>query len=216
MDSQWLQKLADKSVTKETLYKVVEADFTLLPELINGTHSSKASVRYGCSSVLLNLSEHYPEQLYGQMTAFIDLLDSRYRILKWVALGIIANLCRVDNEKKFECVFEKYFGLLNDEYLVTVANVVGNSSKIALAKPGLIPRITSELLRVEDLALTPHLTEECKRVVAEHAIESFKVFFDKMSTRDQAMVLSFVQRHLDSPRTSLKKKAELFVKQRRK
>jgi hypothetical protein len=212
VDSQWLQKLSDKSITKETLYKAVEADFGLLPELINGTRSPTASVRYGCGSVLLNLSAHYPEQLYGQMYAFVDLLNSKYRILKWTALGIIANLCRVDSERKFDLIFEKYFGLLNDEYMVTVANVVGNSRKIALAKPLLIPRITTELLKVDKLALTPHLTEECKRVIAESAVESFNEFFDKIPLIEQKRVVSFVRQQVNSPRKSLRKKANDFIK----
>jgi hypothetical protein len=80
------------------------------------------------------------------MTSFIDLLDSKYRILTWNALAIIANLTKVDVDKKFDAVFTKYCRLMNDEYMVTVANVVGNSSKIALAKPYLVPKITDELL----------------------------------------------------------------------
>ena len=94
--------------------------------------------------------------------------------------------------------------------MVTVANVVGNSGKIALAKPYLVQRITSELLKVENISTTPHLTAECKRVIAEKAIEFFNLFFDRIEAKDQ--VISFVKWNRNSSRKSLKTKAENFLK----
>ena len=146
------------------------------------------------------------------MAFFVSQLDSKRRILVWNAMAAVANLCKVDMEKKFDAIFDKYYGFLNDEYMVTVANVVGNSPKIALAKPYLVPRITAELLRVEKTSTSAHLTEECKRVIVEQAIKSFNQFFDKMNAKDKVKVLSFVKKHTDSPRASLRKEAGLFLK----
>jgi hypothetical protein len=214
MDSVLLQDLADKKTGKEMLFKKVEANFELLPEVFRGVSSPKATVRYGCSSILVDLSAKYTSKLYSHMDSFIALLDSKYRILTWNALAIIANLCPVDVNKKFDKIFDKYFGFLQSEYLVTVANVVGNSGKIALAKPYLIPKITPALLSIEKISITPHLTEECKRVVAEKAVDSFSQFYDKMNAEEKGKVLSFVERQVSSSRKSLKEKAELFLKQR--
>jgi hypothetical protein len=176
MDDELLVKLADKTLTKDGLRQRVERDFGLLPVLLEGTCSSKAAVRYGCAKVLMDLSAEHPERLYPYMDAFIGLLDSKYRILTWNALAIIANLVKVDEDKKFDAAFDKYYGFLGNEYMVTVANTVGNSGKIALAKPYLIPRITAELLKVEQVSVTPHLTEECKRVIAESALRRLTCF----------------------------------------
>jgi hypothetical protein len=207
-----LEKLADKSLTKEKLSKIVAANFEVLPEVLSGVSSPKSAVRYGCGSVLADLSAKYPEKLYPHMDAFVSLLDSKYRILKWNALAAIANLCSVDVDKKFDAIFNAYYGFINDEYLVTVANVVGNSGKIATAKPYLIPKITNELLKVENISTTSHLTEECKLVIAEHAIKSFNMFFDKMGREEKTKVLSFVKRNLKSPRKTLTAEAEAFLK----
>jgi len=209
MASELLQKLAAKSITKKELFQMVEQDFNLLPEVLDGVSSSKAAIRYGCAKVLMDLSEKHPEKLYPHMDFFTALLDSNYRILTWNAMAIIANLARVDEDKKFDAIFDKYFGFLNDAYMVTVANVVGNSAKIALAKPYLTQKITNELLKVENIATTPHLTEECKRVIAEHAIKSFALFFDEIEQKDK--VISFVESHVDSPRKTLGKAAEEFL-----
>lgn len=210
MGSELLRKLASRSLTKEELLQKVRENPGLIPEMLSGISSSKASVRYGCAKVLMDLSQEQPERLYPYMDAFIALLDSKYRILVWNAMAIIASLAKVDTDRKFDAAFSKYYGFLNDEYMVTVANVVGNSGKIALAKPYLAQKIASELLKVENISTTPHLTDECRRVIAEKAIESFDVFFDKIENKYE--VISFVKRNKNSSRKSLKVKAEGFLK----
>ncbi len=204
-----VQSLLDKSLTKEQLLDRVKNDFGLIPLLLTGVDHNKAAVRYGCSKVLMDLSEQYPEKLYPYFDFFVDMLDSKYRILTWNALAIISNLTRVDVDKRFDAVFDKYYSFLDNEYMVTVANVVGNSGTIALAKPYLIPKLTDELLRVKDVSLTTHLTEECKRVIAQHAIKTFDLFFDRVEHKDR--VLSFVSEHVDSPRVKLRTAAEKFL-----
>jgi hypothetical protein len=209
MESELLQKLGNKSMTKEELRQKVKQDFNLLPDVLNGVSSSKAAIRYGCAKVLMDLSEEHPEKLYPHMDSFVNLLDSKYRILTWNAMAIIANLAKVDADKKFDAIFDKYYSFLDDAYMVTVANVVGNSAKIALAKPYLTQKITNELLKVENISTTPHLTEECKRVIAEHAIKSFALFFSDIKQKEK--VISFVAKHRDSPRKTLRKAAEDFL-----
>jgi len=196
-------------MTKEELLRKVEQDFSLLPEVLNGIYSSKAAIRYGCAKVLMDLSEEYPERLYPYMKRFTDLLDSKYRILRWNAMAIIANLAKVDKDRIFDAIFSKYYSFLNDEYMVTVANVVGNSGKIALAKPHLTQKIVDELLKTEKISTTPHLTEECKRVIIEKAIGSFDVFFERITTKEKVIV--FVKRYRDSSRKSLRTTAESFL-----
>ena len=198
MCSELLVKLEDKSLTKDGLRRRVEEDFGLVPVLLEGVGSAKASVRYGCAKVLMDLSAEHPERVYPYMDSFIGLLDSKYRILTWNGLAIVANLAAVDVDKKFDAAFDKYYGFLDAEYMVTVANTVGNSAKIALAKPYLIPRITTELLKVETVSLSPHLTEECKRVIAEKTVETFDEFFDQLGEKEKKKVLAFVERQLSS------------------
>jgi hypothetical protein len=211
MENEVLKKLADKSLTKDELRQKVEQDFSLLQTLFKGVSSQKAAIRYGCAKILMDLSAENPEKLYPHMNTFVSLLDSKYRILTWNAMAIIANLAKVDEEQKFDGVFDRYYGFLNDAYMVTVANVVGNSGKIALAKPYLIPKITEKLLTVENLSVTPHLTEECKRVIAEHAIGAFDLFFDKVEQKEK--VFAFVERQLNSSRRTLRIQAENFLKE---
>ena len=212
MENSLLARVADKTLTKEELRQKVEQNFNLLVALLKGTGSPKAVVRYGCAKVLMDLSEAYPEKLYPYWNEFIILLDSKYRILTWNAMAIIANLTKVDKQDKLDTVFDKYYSFLNNDYMVSVANVVSNSAKIALAKPKLIPRITAELLNIENVSVTPHLTEECKLVIAEKAVVTFGLFFDKIEENEKKKVLSFVKRQIGSPRKTLRAKAAQFLK----
>ena len=210
MESDLFQKLADKSITKEQLFKKVIQNDELIPELLKGISSPKPAIRYGCAKILMDLSEEKPEQLYPYMDFFISLLESKYRILTWNAIIIIANLTKVDTENKFDNIFEKYYSLLDNEYMVTVTNVVGNSWKIALAKPHLTNQIVEKLLTVEKISTTPHLSSECKRVIAEHAIKTFDLFFPQIEQKEK--VFSFVKKHLKSSRKTLQMESENFLK----
>lgn len=209
MESKLLQKLENKTMTKQQLLKKVKQNYGLIPEILGGISSSKPAIRYGCAKVLMDLSEEEPEQLYSNMDFFINLLESKYRILTWNAIIIISNLTKVDKEKKFDSIFNKYYSYLDDEYMVTVANVVGNSGKIALAKPYLTQKITDKLLKVENISLTPHLSEECKRVIIQHTIKTFDVFFPQIEQKDK--VISFVKKHLNSSRETLRMESEKFL-----
>ena len=124
-------------------------------------------------------------------------------------MAIIANLTTVDKDKKFDEIFDKYYSFLDDPYMVTVANLIGHSGKIALAKPNLINRITNKLLKVENIKTTPHLTDECKKVITEKAILSFGIFFDQVEKKNE--VISFVKKQLNSSRKTLRTKAEDFL-----
>jgi hypothetical protein len=208
--SDLLRQLGSREITKAKLFEMVESDFSLLPILLDGTLSSKATVRYGCGNVLVELSENYPNKLYSYMNNFITLLDSKYRILTWNAMAVIANLTATDTDRKFEAIFDKYFSYLGSEYMVTVTNVVANSAIIVSNKPYLADRIASELLRVQDLKMTPHLTDECKLVIAEHAIRTFGTLI--RYTQNKAALIVFVEKHQNSKRASLKKEAQNFLK----
>ena len=206
-----LNQIADKTLTTGVLFKKVEKDFNLVPILLEGITSTKATVRYTCARVLVDLSGIYPENLYNYINQFIELLKSNYRIIKWNAVAIIANLASVDKNNVLDDNFDKYFGLLHDGYMVTVANLATYSSKIGLAKPYLANAIAHELLKVENITLTPNLTEECKRVIAEQTINSFDLMFSLFDEKTKAEVLSFVNNQLESPRDSLKRRAKTFA-----
>jgi len=209
MNHDVLKQLGVKAITADDLANRVKVDLDLLPAILDGVSSKNPRIRYGCAKVLKILSEEQPEQLYPAWDFFVNLLQCDRQILKCNAIIILVNLASVDSENRFETIFEAYYEHMTDGSLVTVANVVGNSGKIAKAKPQLTERITCKLLRVEDLSPTSHLTTECKNILAGKVILAFSEFFDQLTRKDD--VISFVRRQLNNPRNATRDKAAKFL-----
>jgi predicted acetyltransferase len=127
-------------------------------------------------------------------------------------MDVIANLTRVDTKKKFDDIFTKYYSFINADTMITVAHVVDNSGKIALAKPYLISRITDELLKLEKISTKPRLTHECKNILFGKAIIAFDQYFDQIEKSKE--VISFIKKQLKNTRATTKIKAEKFMKKR--
>ena len=68
MENEIFQKILDKTMTKEELLQKGRDDFNLIPKLLKGVSSPKATIRYGCAKVQMDLSEEYPEKLYPYFT----------------------------------------------------------------------------------------------------------------------------------------------------
>ncbi len=209
--SNLIQRLATRDITKKELEEEAEGNPALVPKIVEGLASPKAAVRNGCARVLMNLSGRHPEWLYSHWEAFAGALDSGHRILSWGAIATIANLSAVDSESRFEAIFDRYYALIGDGYMVTVANVVGNSAKVARAKPRLADRIAEKLLGVEKIATGPHMTDECRRVVAEKAVEALGSFYHLLGPDMKKRVSAFVKKQLKSSRVSLAETAKEFL-----
>jgi len=61
MESRLVQKLGDKSITKEQLLEKVRQNYDLIPELLSGISSSKPTIRYGCGKILMTRLLHFSE-----------------------------------------------------------------------------------------------------------------------------------------------------------
>lgn len=202
-----LEAVAKKKNKAEALAKRVIRNPISLSELLEGIYSEKAAIKFKSAKILRIISEERPGLLYPKWDFFEKLLDSENNIIKWNAMDVIANLTRVDSRNRFDKIFRKFYGMLYDGSLITAAHVVGNSWKIAKAKPGLGSRITSELLKVEKIPLP---TEECRNILKGHAILSFSEYFDQI--KEKGKVKSFARRELKNSRNATRSKAEKFLK----
>lgn len=202
-----LEAVAKKKNKAEALAKRVIRNPISLSELLEGIYSEKAAIKFKSAKILRIISEEKPGLLYPKWDFFEKLLDSENNIIKWNAMDVIANLTRVDSRNRFDKIFRKFYGMLYEGSLITAAHVVGNSWRIAKAKPGLGSRITSELLKVEKIPLP---TEECRNILKGHAILSFSEYFDQI--KEKGKVKSFARRELKNTRNATRSKAEKFLK----
>ncbi len=203
------KELAKKKDNSDGVAAWVVKHSPALGELLRGVSSKNPRVKFRSAKVLSMISEQDPNLLHPQMDFFVGLLDGDNKILKWHALDVIANLAKVDADKNFDRIFKKFYGPLREGSLVTAAHVVGNSAKIAAAKPRLRSKITAELLGVETVPLP---TEECRNILMGMTIAAFGEYWDGI--RDKGPVVAFVRRRLNNSRRSTRAQAENFLKAR--
>ncbi|MBZ5496595.1 MAG: hypothetical protein LAP85_09345 [Acidobacteriia bacterium] len=207
--SSLLQRISRKSSNPVRIAERVIQSPDLIEELIEGLNAKKATIKYRCEKVLRIISERQPALLYPQFDLLATMLDCENSILKWGAIMSIANLARADSKNKFESIFEKYFSPIPGPVMITAANIIGGSARIALAKPDLAERISEEILKVEG---AKYKTPECRNVAIGHAIGSFDQFFDHVQDKDR--IIRFVKKQLQNTRAPVRKRAEKFLKKR--
>ena len=198
-----LLDLNKKSVDIESIAKKALEDEKILSELLEGLLSEKDTIRYNSFKVLEHVSQRKPEVLYPYWDKFVEKLNSDNSFHRYHGVFIIANLTRVDKEKKFEKIFDTYCGLVEDKSFIVAVNVVGNLGKIARAKPHLQAKVTSILL---DVGKTGH---KHKDLMKSGSIQSFAEYFDE--TENKEKILEFVRKQLDCESPKTRKMAKQFM-----
>ena len=196
--------LADKdhpSLDEATQWAL--ADEIALKQILDGLVSKDDAYRYNCFKVLLQISEDQPLVLYPKWDYFVELLGSSNAYHRSAALQLIANLTSVDEENKFEDIFDPYFDLLDDEKIIVTRYLVQNAGTIARAKPSLRTRIVERLLGIDE---THH---KHKDLIKGDAIQSFEEFFEDYPDRER--ILGFVEQQLECSSPKARKAAKAFL-----
>jgi len=201
-----LAELNKKNINIKKLAKKALEDDAVLSELLEGVLSKKERIRFNCFKVLLLISEEHPKVLYARWDFFADLLSSPNTYFKYIAIHIITNLTKVDTKSRFEKIFDKFYGLLDDKSIIPASHVAGNSAKIAHAKPKLQTKITNKLLAIDKT----HHPPERRDLIAGYAIEAFSEYFE--TAKSKKKILEFVKKQTDSKSPTTRKKAREFLK----
>lgn len=205
-----LPDLNDKNMSVEAMAKEALKDKKILSGLLDNLKNKSETVRYNSSKVLNLLSEKNPEALYPQWNYFVELLSSDHTYWKLSVIPSLANLARIDTENKFDAIFEKFFGLLNDRSVIPAVWIAANSGKIAKAKPELQRRITDRLLSIDQT----HHDPERRDLIKSGAIESFAEYFGE--SKDQKKILEFVKKQQECKSPKTRKLAREFLAKWRK
>jgi len=178
----------------------------VLNQVLEGAASENKRIKNASAKCLREVSRINPKKLYPQFDFFVELIDGEDTILKWNAIEVLSNLTDVDTENKFNRkVLNKYISLLSDESMVTAANTISALGKVAINKPRLRKKITSELIKVDSL---PH-SAECRNILAGKAAEAFGLYINKL--KDKKEIKYFAEKHIKNRRNATKKKAEKLL-----
>jgi len=198
--------LNNKSINIKTVAKKALKDDKLLAELLDNLWLKNETIRYNSHKVLFFITEERPQTLYSNWDYFVKFLDSDNTYHKLSAVLLLANLTKVDKDNKFEKVFDRFYGLLNDKSFITAAYLACASGKIVKAKPKLQTRITNRLLSIDKT----HHEQERKDLVKTSIIEAFQEYFDQ--TRNKKRIIEFVKKQLNCKSPKTRKAAKKFLK----
>lgn len=207
----WLAAIKDKPEFSSFVTTVV-SNPEMIGVLLEIIRKDKGSTKFYCDKVIRKVSEMKPSLVYPYFKEIAQLIDSTNNFIKWGALLTISNLIPIDQERRFDAIYDKYFDLINSDSMITAATVAGNAWKFVQSWPEKENDITARMLRVlENTYLNkgkPSL--ECKNILIGHVIECFDKYFEVSGNQNK--ILEFVGGQKDNNRKSTAKKAAAFLK----
>ncbi len=205
-----IERGANKPLTTTAeLMRRVSSDPDVIPSMLAALNE-KGTARFKAAKELQLISRANPALLYPYFQVFANLLDSSSSIVLWNAIIILSLLVQVDTERRFDHIFDRYFAHLWDGKLVTAANILENSGRIARKRPDIAEMITQELLNVDRIPLP---TPECREVARGKVLTAFGEYTDILKRNRAAN--DFMIRCTSSRRPAVKKQAEALVRKMR-
>ncbi|HMK53143.1 MAG TPA: hypothetical protein VK444_00005, partial [Methanobacteriaceae archaeon] len=160
--------------------------------------------RLNSFQALQKISEEEPAFLYPHWDYFQKMLLGKNNYHRYIAIYILANLTAVDKEKKFEKIFNQYYGILAGDKAMNASHVALNSSKIALNKPELQTAVIDRLLNIDHI----HRGKQ-KELVKAYAIEALREIYPHVKNKQK--IDEFVKSQLSSKSPKTRNLAACFL-----
>ncbi|MCE5213402.1 MAG: hypothetical protein LLF83_01605 [Methanobacterium sp.] len=197
-------KLEDKMVDINKLSQDALSDKRLFKELLLGVKSKDNTIRSNSFRTLQLISEEKPEFLYSHWDYFYEMLESSNNYHKYIAIYILANLTQVDEENKFNDIFDEYFAIFGGEKVMNASHVAANSPTIYKTKPELQSKIIKILLNTD----TIHQGKQ-KELVKAYVIEALRKIYPESPDKDK--ITEFVKEQLNSSSPKTRDMASCFL-----
>lgn len=183
--------------------------FPLLFEIIR---TDPGAIKYQCEKILRLCSEKNPALLYPYYDDVAAMLKRSNSFIKWGAITILANLAAVDDQARFDDVFEPYFALLDDKSMITASHIIDGAWKLIRRYPEREPDITERLLDIQNKAFhnKGRPSPACRDILYGNLLDCFGNYFPISQNQDK--ILAFVMSLRENPRKSVVRRAVRFLK----
>lgn len=211
MDNSIIQHIENKEPLDQLAQRVMDHP-SWIDDLVHTMLHEKRAIKYNCEKILRHIANTQPELIYPHFDAYVSLLDYPNNFLQWGAIITLARLTAVDTARRFDAIFEKYYGFIQGPAMVSACNVIGSSAFIAASRPDLTDRIVDHVLRVAD-AHYLHKGEPspaCQWIACGEAITFFGKVYDNTCAQDA--IQSFVASQNENPRPKAMKAIRRFLK----
>jgi hypothetical protein len=163
-------------------------------------------VYYHCYYVVDKASQVRPELFYPYWPELVPLLKHKNSYHRDIALTIIANLTRVDQDNLFSMIYHDYFEHINDIKFMTGQCCVRNSIKILRNEPELRNQIIGLLLNVNNQCT---YTEKQKELMKSDVLEILDEVYEQAI--DKEGVDSFIRASVNSISPKTRRRAKELV-----
>ncbi|MCX6012653.1 MAG: hypothetical protein NTV30_04445 [Chloroflexi bacterium] len=181
-------------------------DTAKIQQLLNTILIGEEAARYDSFKTLYLIAQDNPEVVYPYWDKFALLLEDKPD-KKYIAVYMLTKLTKVDSERRFEKLFDKYFSLLDDESIIPAAHAALNSGEIALNIPELQSKITHALLGID----ATHHEKGRKGLIKSYIIEAFNYYYDTSTDKDE--ITTFVKNQKESSSPKTRKLVKEFLKE---
>lgn len=197
--------LSDKNIEINHYAQIALEDDNFLKELLVNLTDKNDVIRSNSFDIVHEISKINPKKLYSYWDKFVPLLASKNRYHQYIGIYLISNLTVVDDEGKFEDIFEDFFNIIGQNSTMTAAHCIKKTGTIVKAKPHLEKRITSVLLKIDKIHKGTQI-----ELVKSSVIGAFSEYIDMSSNKKD--MINFVKKQCLSKSPSTRKNAIEFLK----
>ena len=178
-----IREISDTNVNIEKYTDIVLKDEKIRREIVNQMLTHKhIMVYYHCYYILDRAASRNPELFYDNWKDFEKLLDHENSYHRTIGLVMISNLIKVDKEKYFDNISDKYFMFINDEKITTARDCVVCTGKILEQRSDYIDKVIKLYLDMEKIC---KFKENQKALLLYDIFVIFDEFYEKTSFKKE-------------------------------
>lgn len=178
-----IREISDTNVNIEKYTDIVLKDEKIRREIVNQMLTHKhIMVYYHCYYILDRATSRNPELFYDNWKNFEKLLDHDNSYHRTIGLVMISNLIKVDKEKYFDSISDKYFMFINDEKITTARDCVVCTGKILEQRSDYIDKVIKLYLDMEKIC---KFKENQKALLLYDIFVIFDEFYEKTSFKKE-------------------------------
>ena len=161
-------------------------------------------VYYHAYYVLSDASLANPELFYIYWEKFVSLLKHSNSYQRDFGLVLLSNLAGVDEQGRFEEIFEDYYACLHDPRFMTAQCCVGSTAQILRAKPHLAERIGVLFLDIEQICDYP---PKQKALLTADVLDVLEIIYSGGLCQEEIRAFVLQAQESLSPKTRRKSKS---------
>ncbi|MEJ2252716.1 MAG: hypothetical protein P8Y97_24045, partial [Candidatus Lokiarchaeota archaeon] len=191
-------------IAKKIVEKVL-LNNNLLTDVYEAIINKKEAIRYPNVMALEELAEKIPEKIYPRFEYFFELTTSNNAFHRAIGISIIANLTKIDDQNKFDKIFDEFYNMMDDKSVMVTRKLVLGSGKIIKNKPYLLEKITERLLNIDKTHHVPNRSALIWGDIVEILGDNFQ------NSQSKEKIIEFAKKQVNSASPSTVKRAKAFL-----